>query len=319
MDGLNLWAGIAAGISIAACIAAAIAAAAARRRERRAYRQLNELLDRAMAGTFTEGSCDETALSALESKLRRYLAASLTSKRDLAEERNKVRTLISDISHQTKTPIANLLLYAQLLQEQPLPPEAAALTLELTAQAQKLSFLIQALVKASRLETGIIAVSPAPQPVLPLIEAAVEMLASKADEKRVALKRGCDAALTAVFDRKWTEEALINLVDNAVKYTPSGGSVAVTAVSYELFTRIDVADTGIGIDEREIPLIFQRFYRCPAVGAREGVGLGLYLAREIASAQGGYIKVKSAPQAGATFSLFLPKETRAILAKPLDL
>ena len=110
----------------------------------------------------------------------------------------------------------------------------------------------------------------------------------------------------AVFDPKWTEEAVCNLLDNAVKYTPAGGAVSLSVTAYELFCRLDVTDTGPGIKEAEQSLIFQRFYRSPAAGSTEGVGIGLYLCRQIAERQGGYIKVSSRVGAGSTFSLFLP-------------
>ena len=92
-----------------------------------------------------------------------------------------------------------------------------------------------------------------------------------------------------------------------MKYTPSGGCITVSVTPYELFCRIDVADTGIGLAEEECGRVFQRFYRSPAVRGEQGVGLGLYLAREIAAANGGYIKVASRLGEGSTFSLFLPK------------
>ena len=110
-----------------------------------------------------------------------------------------------------------------------------------------------------------------------------------------------------VFDPKWTAEAVCNLLDNAVKYTPAGGAVTVQACCYELFCRIDVTDTGPGIPEEEQAEVFQRFYRSPANHQAQGVGIGLYLARQIAEGQGGYIKVFSKPGRGAKFSLYLPR------------
>ena len=113
--------------------------------------------------------------------------------------------------------------------------------------------------------------------------------------------------LSACFDPKWTAEALYNIMDNAIKYTPQGGKVRVTVQAYELFCRIDISDTGIGISEDEIPKIFSRFYRSSAVSQEEGVGIGLYLSREIITMQGGYIKVSSEPDKGSCFSVFLPR------------
>ena len=275
-------------------------------RTRRMLDTLDRMLDDAIRGEFRESLYDESRLSALETRMAHYLSASTVSAKNLAEEKDKIKTLIGDISHQTKTPIANLLLYAQLLGEQDLPPESRAYVSAMEGQAEKLRFLIDALVKTSRLETGILAMAPAANPLQSLLDGAVAQAAHKAEAKGILLTVE-PAALTARFDPKWTTEALYNLVDNAVKYTPAGGSVTLRAREYELFCRIDVTDTGPGIPEAEQAKIFQRFYRSPAVSWEEGVGIGLYLARQIAAGQGGYLKVTSRPGEGSTFSLFLPR------------
>lgn len=107
-------------------------------------------------------------------------------------------------------------------------------------------------------------------------------------------------------DGKWTAEALFNLLDNAVKYTPSGGRITVTAEKGEMYAEIRVTDTGKGIPENHQAAIFRRFYREEAVHEQPGVGIGLYLAREIIMRQGGYIKVVSQPGKGSSFSILLP-------------
>ena len=100
---------------------------------------------------------------------------------------------------------------------------------------------------------------------------------------------------------------MCNLIDNAVKYTPSGG-VTVSAHAYELFARIDVADTGPGIGEEELARVFQRFYRGAGSAEAEGVGIGIYLVRQIAEGQGGFVKAFSRPGRGTKFSLYLPRD-----------
>ena len=137
----------------------------------------------------------------------------------------------------------------------------------------------------------------------------VQFLAAGDDASPDALEeqRGAVDEAAARFDPKWTGEAVCNLLDNAVKYTPAGGRVTVSVTPYELFCRIDVADTGPGLGEEEQAKVFQRFYRAPAARDREGVGIGLYLVRQIAAGQGGYVKVDSAPGRGSVFSLFLPQ------------
>ena len=191
---------------------------------RRLLARLDRMLAGAVDGSFRESRFDESRLSALEGRLARFLNGSAASARELEGKRAAIQTLISDISHQTKTPIANILLYASLLAEGELSPEQAAQAATLSRQAEKLSFLIQALVKASRLETGIITTVPEPQPVGPLLEGALAQARPQAEAKGLTLAaEPCGAA--ARFDRKWTAEALFNVVDNAVKYTPAGGRV----------------------------------------------------------------------------------------------
>lgn len=293
-------------VAVIAALAAAGVIVYDRLRLRRTMGTMDKMLDDAIRGVFQPAHFDESRLSAVEAKLKQYLDASGTSAARLTEDRARVQGLIADISHQTKTPIANLLLYAGLLADKDLPDDCRGYVEQLTAQAEKLQFLIESMVKAGRLETGVIAVQPRPADVGALTQAAVQSALPEAERRGVQLSR-LPAEVGACFDPKWTQEALGNLIDNAIKYTPAGGSVTVSVTPYELFCRIDVADTGPGIPEDEQGRIFERFYRSPTVRDAQGVGLGLYLAREIAAANGGYIKVTSRPGNGSTFSLFLPK------------
>lgn len=267
--------------------------------------RMDEMLTSAIDGSFSETAFDESLLSAVETKLAHYLSASAVSARNLQEEKDKIKELIADISHQTKTPIANILLYAQLLSEQELPEGSKPCVTALNAQAEKLSFLIGALVKTSRLEAGIFQLHPSSSGVQPMLHTVLTQIAHKAEEKGISVACAeTDAA--ACMDVKWTGEAIYNILDNAVKYTPSGGSICISTATYPLFCRIDITDTGIGIAEEEQAKVFGRFYRSPSVSQEEGVGIGLYLARQIISGQGGYCKVSSKPGEGACFSVFLP-------------
>lgn len=157
------------------------------------------------------------------------------------------------------------------------------------------------------LESGVIALRPEPGALQDVLSSAVSQLEPKAGEKNISITfLPTDAE--AVFDAKWTEEAVFNLLDNAVKYTPAGGAVRVSASDYQMFSAIHVADNGPGIPEDEQPKVFQRFYRGLSNPTEEGVGIGLYLVRQIAEGQGGYVKVSSKPGEGSTFSLYLPRE-----------
>ena len=277
-----------------------------RLRARRQLAQMDRMLDRALEGQFQETTFDESAPSALEAKLARFLNGSAASARGLAEERGKIAALIADISHQTKTPIAALLLYSSLLAESPLPPEQREQARVVQAQAEKLRFLIETLVKSSRLDSGILVLTPALHPVVPLLEEAAAQYAGAAAEKNISLTVQ-PAQGSARFDQKWTAEALGNVVDNAVKYTPAGGRVTISAQLLDSFCRVDVADTGPGIPEEEQGAVFDRFYRGAGARAADGLGLGLYLAREILSKQGGYVKVTSRVGEGSVFSLYLTR------------
>lgn len=278
-------------------------------KSRRSLERLNRILDAAMDGTFRESVFDESLYSALENRMAEYLSASEISARRTALEKDRIKTMIADISHQTKTPLANILLYTELLQEgmQSESDENRENVELLADQAQKLQFLIDSLVKLSRLETGILVLRPKKAAVLPLLSEAEKAFAGRAREKGLYLKIYSEEAeeVTACFDLKWTKEALGNLIDNAIKYTEQG-SVTVRVKPYKLFICIEVTDTGRGISEEEQAKIFGRFYRSPRAADQEGVGIGLYLAREILKQESGYIKVKSGEGMGTTFSLYLP-------------
>lgn len=278
---------------------------------RRTLRRLGDMLDRAIAGGFAEERFDETELSALEGKLARFLRGSAHAQKTLEGEQAAVKALVADISHQTRTPISNLLLYASLLLESDLPPQQREQARAVMAQGEKLSFLIKALVKASRLETGIVVPVPSLHSVRVLLEDVAQQEEQAAQEKGIALRvLPFDSA--AAFDPRWTSEALGNVVNNAVKYTPAGGIVTLCAQMLDGFCRVDVSDSGPGIPEAEQGEIFNRFYRGAGTRTAEGLGLGLYLARQILTLQGGYIKVSSTPGNGSTFSLYLPRELNRI-------
>lgn len=279
-------------------------------RRKAAFQRMRQMLDAAIDGSFTESTFDESLYSAVENALSEYLNASEISARKMAEEKDRIKALIADISHQTKTPISNILIYTELLKEQELPEESKQSVALLESQAQKLSFLIKSLVKLSRLETGIITLHPREDSMTGLLEEVYKQFHHKAEEKGLYLhveSQGIQE-MTAVFDAKWTEEALGNVIDNAIKYTKIGG-VTVTIKPYELFVGIEVADTGIGISEEEQAKIFGRFYRTMEVSGEEGVGIGLYLARQILQMEGGYIKVASEAGKGAKFTLYLQRNS----------
>ena len=272
---------------------------------RRTLDRVEKMLTDAMEGDFNESEFTEDRTSKLESTLADYLRVSSLSAKSVEDERDKIKTLIADISHQTKTPITNLLLHSELLKESGITPDQKDCLDAISNEAEKLRFLVDALVKLSRLENGILVIEPKADDLGRLVKAVGNALRLKAEEKGLNLKVA-DESAEAVFDYKWTLEAVSNIVDNAIKYTESGG-IEIRVSSSEMFSCISVKDTGVGIAEEDIPRIFARFGRLTSSKEKEGVGIGLYLAREIISKEGGYIKVKSKPGEGTEFLIFLKK------------
>ena len=293
-------------LSLSAALTGLLAFLVERRKTKAILKRLNRMLDSAIDGSFSEHSFDESLVSSVENRMNQYLTASVVSARNLSSEKEKIKELLADISHQTKTPVSNMLLYAQLLEEKNLPGESGDCVVALKDQAEKLNFLIASLVKLSRLETGVLTMRPARNTLEPMLKEAAGQFMPLAARKGLRFEVEATAA-SAVFDPKWTTEALCNLVDNAVKYT-SQGAITLSVKVYDLFCRIDVADTGIGISEGEQARVFSRFYRSPSVSDKEGVGIGLYLTRQILAGQGGYVKVASSLGKGSVFSMFLPRK-----------
>ena len=237
-------------------------------------------------------------------KLRNILTA---QNQMLAKEKEQIKTLISDISHQIKTPIAAANTFAELLSDGELSAEERTeyiTTLQMSLG--KLTFLTNSLIKISRLESGIISLKPEKNSLNEIVLQAVKTVYAKAKEKGILITFECDQAFEAVLDFNWTAEAISNVIDNAVKYTPQGGFVRLQITEYPSFLRLDISDSGVGIPEEEQAKIFGRFYRGKQSVGTDGVGIGLYLTREIINKQNGYMKVSS-DENGSTFSMFLRK------------
>lgn len=274
-------------------------------REKQLVDRLQHMVDQASTGKLKRGDISESKVSALENSLKRYLDDSLLAGENQIQQKNMIQGLISDIAHQTLTPISNLKIYSELLQEQ-ISEDLNDTADTIHEQTEKLDFLIQSLVKLSRMENGIITVNPKEIPVSELLEPLESQYRSKVNEKHMQLDI-METNSLAKYDLKWTSEAVGNILDNAIKYTEEGGKVTIEVQPYSMFVRIDIKDTGIGIREEEIPKIFTRFYRSVNVSDLPGVGIGLYLAREIIQVQKGYIKVDSEVGKGTTFSIYLPQ------------
>lgn len=275
----------------------------------REYEILNRMIDDAIEGSFSEDRFDETQLSKLQTKLMRYLTSSSMSERKIMEEKDNLKELITNISHQTKTPLTNIRMYSELLREEAAGIAEKKYAEEIVNQSRKLEELITALVKMSRLETGIFRYDRKKVRYSSIINRVLEQAGPRASEKGMDIIVNIPQDLCICADEKWVAEAVYNVLDNSIKYSSAGSEILIETFSYELFSGIRITDRGIGIEEDEIPLLFGRFYRGRNAGGEDGIGVGLFLTREIVRGNGGYIKAKSKLNEGTTFEICFPNLT----------
>jgi len=253
---------------------------------------------------------EDNLLSKLQDQVLKLSGILRMQKLRYKEEGEEMKSLITDITHQLRTPLANLNMYNGLLADESLPPgKRTEFARVMRDQTEKLTWLMDSLVKISRLESGIIEIRAERRNIADTVLAAIKMAYPSAEEKELEIVFEGSRPVQLLHDAKWTGEAIGNVLDNAIKYTPAGGSIKVTLERYEMFARIDIADNGRGIPEAELAKVFQRFFRGASSSDTPGVGVGLYLARKILTEQGGYMKVSSEPGRGSVFSLFLPVDT----------
>lgn len=228
--------------------------------------------------------------------------------KDLDKEKENIKELVTDISHQLKTPLASLKLYNSLLLEEDLDEEDRTEFLKTSSMSiNKLQSLIESLVNISRLETSMISIKKENKNIKSTIIKAIESAKPKAINKCISINLNDFDDKIVPHDSKWTEECIFNILDNAVKYTNLKGKIDIYVQDAINFMRIDIKDNGIGIDKNEFNNIFKRFYRSEEVQELEGSGVGLYLSRKILESQGGNIIVSSQKGEGSKFSLFLTK------------
>ena len=239
----------------------------------------------------------------------------------IRRDRDRSRDFLADVSHELRTPIAALLTFNELLRDQAgEDPVARAEFLDSSrVQLERLDWLAQNLLELSKLDSGLVLLDLRPDDLRAAIQSAVEQASPAAKRRGVDLKLAQpDAPLRIRHDPQRVGQIVTNLVGNAIKFTPKGGSVEVVVAPYRDGARIDVNDTGTGIDASELPRIFDRFYRgSRANEARgSGSGLGLAIVRSIVDMHGGSVTVDSRLGTGSRFSVFLPRDPRVEDSQP---
>ncbi len=251
---------------------------------------------------------EDTLYSKLYTKLYKINEIQKLHMQEREDELAITHELISDISHQVKTPIANIRIYSEMiLRNEELSEDTIYKLKTMELQINKLDFLLKSLIKMSRLEANMIVIRPERSKMIDLVAGALNNVVIDAEKKNINITTQCSHNIMAYIDLKWTIEAVFNILDNAVKYTPVNGKIIIKVEELEEFVKVGISDTGIGIEEKKIPLIFQRFYRDGSIKNIEGLGLGLCLAREIIEKEKGYIRVSSKIGKGTCFLVFLWK------------
>ncbi len=227
-------------------------------------------------------------------------------------EKEETKSLVTDISHQLKTPIAALKACFEILLSEDLSrQEREEFSERCKKQLTGLENLLNALLNISRMETGMIQVKKETADILETVASAVSRVYMKASDKNIAIEMEEISGLQIPHDVKWTCEAFINILENAIKYSPGETTITIRLQKLTTFLRIEFQDEGIGVPKEEYHKIFKRFYRIQShlVQQQEGSGIGLYLTREILERQGGGIRVVSGYSSGIAQKRKFPGST----------
>lgn len=223
------------------------------------------------------------------------------------KEKEGIKYTISNLSHQLKTPLSNIKLYGALLEDETLPNEKKKVFQEkMRNQIEKLDWIINSIIKCSRLEEDAIQFVAELMPIQKTIITAIDTVLLKASKKNIEIISKNDLKnITLYHNMKWTSEVFVNLLENAIKYSPENSIIEIKVEQLENYTKISVEDEGIGIRQEEYYKIFQRFYRSKDVEHEEGSGIGLYLCKLILEKEKGNIIVSSKYGKGSNFQVYL--------------
>lgn len=295
-----MWMWIAAGAVLGAGASSALVLYIQRRRRAAELEELAGLVRDVLDDREIEEKAagEETLYGRIEHMLVRIQRMNRGRQEELTESRSRVQKLIMEIAHQMRTPLANGGTYLELLEgelserEDPVADPVPMYLEALRSSQEKLRFLTEEFIRISRLENNIIRIRKEERDIAGTIGDALAQVRPMAEEKGVRISEHLPEGLSCPHDPGWFGEALWNVLDNAVKYSQEGGRIWVEASRGELYLTIRVADEGIGIDEGEEARVFQRFYRGRRTASYEGLGVGLYLAREITARHGGFMEIQ---------------------------
>ena len=295
------------GITILLAILLILAICYGTYQKRKTYRRIDRLLDSVLnQEMIVYSDVEEDEFSALVSKIRQIQEVLENRARNADREKAQVKSLVSNMSHQLKTPLANLSLYAEILSQREVASERKAeFANKMQRQIEKLSWIVESLSKMVKLEQNIEGFEVQDTKIRKTILDAIDTVYEKVENKALHLNLEPFEDRALYHNRKWTVEVFVNLLENAIKYTDKGDAISIRVKPYELYTEIQFIDNGRGIRKEELTDIFKRFYRSPEVEHMEGSGIGLYLSNLILEKEKGYITATSEYDKGSCFSVFL--------------
>lgn len=237
------------------------------------------------------------------SEMVRILKESIEAQK---KEKEFLKNLINDISHQLKTPLSSLVVFNDILMKDETDADIRKnMLLESEKQLNRIQWLIISMLKLARIEAGAIQFQKKEQFLYPTIAESVASLNDKIKQKGHTISVECDENIVLSHDKEWLQEALMNLIKNAIEYTKEQGIIQIQVQQNPLATVISVMDHGPGIKESEIGKIFTRFYRIPNEVNPNSVGLGLAITKSIIEGQGGRIRVESDNREGSSYTKFI--------------
>ena len=251
---------------------------------------------------------EETIESKLLHQINKYKQELDIEKEETIHSKQEIQSLVTHISHQVKTPLANIKIYNDLLARNDLSKEEAIdFRQMLNQQINKLDFLMESLIKMSRLETDIIQLDIEKNDLYSTLIEVINHVFLLAEKKHINIELSKNTHISALYDEKWTQEAIFNVLENCIKYSNKNTTITIQMSKNNFFSKIIITDQGIGIKKENYNNIFQRFYRAQEVQDKDGIGIGLYLTREILSREEGYITVQSEYGKGSTFTIYLKR------------